>query len=149
PDAMDFAGFNEPSRIEADIYDLVVVEGEIPREINGRWYRETPDPQYPPMSGHDTYLSGDGMVSMFTFENGHVDYRSRYVMTERLKNERAARRSLYGLYRNPFTDDPSVQGKPGRSAANTTPVWHAGRLLATKEDGRPVQLDPVTLATLG
>ncbi|HEX7081970.1 MAG TPA: carotenoid oxygenase family protein [Gammaproteobacteria bacterium] len=148
PDTMDFAGFNQPLRIECDIYDLVV-EGEIPAEIRGRWYRETPDPQYPPMLGRDTYLSGDGMVSMFTFEDGHVDYKSRYVMTERLKNERAARRSLYGLYRNPFTDDPSVQGKPGRSTANTTPVHHAGKLLATKEDGRPIELDPDTLETLG
>ena len=29
PQTMDFAGFNAPSRIEADIYDLIV-EGEIP-----------------------------------------------------------------------------------------------------------------------
>jgi carotenoid cleavage dioxygenase-like enzyme len=149
PDTMDFTGFNEPSRIECDLRDLVVLEGEVPAEINGRWYRSTPDPQYPPMLGHDTYLSGDGMVSMFTFENGHVDYKSRYVLTERFKNERAARRSLYGLYRNPFTDDPSVRDKPGRSTANTTPVYHAGRLLAAKEDGRPIELDPATLETRG
>lgn len=149
PNTMDFIGFNEPSRIECDLRDLVVLEGEVPAEINGRWYRSTPDPQYPPMLGHDTYLSGDGMVSMFTFENGHVDYKSRYVLTERFKNERNARRSLYGLYRNPFTDDPSVQGKPGRSTANTTPVYHAGRLLAAKEDGRPIEIDPVTLETRG
>src|SRR6185436_21181599 len=45
PETMDFTGMNAPVRIEADIYDLVVV-GEIPREIHGRWYRATPDPQY-------------------------------------------------------------------------------------------------------
>jgi carotenoid cleavage dioxygenase len=148
PQTMDFSGYNAPSRIEADIYDLVI-EGEIPAEINGRWYRATPDPQYPPHYEEDTYLSGDGMVSMFAFEDGHVDFKSRYVMTERLKNDRKARRSLYGRYRNPYTDDESVRHMPGRSAANTTPIFHAGRLLATKEDGRPVQLDPDTLATLG
>lgn len=148
PPTMDFSGYNAPSRIEADIYDLVV-EGEIPAEIHGRWYRATPDPQYPPSFTEDTYLSGDGMVSMFKFENGWVDFKSRYVMTERLKNDRAARRSLYGRYRNPYTDDESVRFKPGRSAANTTPVFHAGRLLASKEDGRPVELDPDTLETLG
>lgn len=148
PKTMDFAGMNAPSRIEADIYDLVV-EGEIPKEIAGRWYRATPDHQYPPSYEEDTYISGDGMISMFRIENGHVDYKSRYVMTERLKNDRKARRSLYGRYRNPYTDDPSVQHKPGRSAANTTPVFHAGRLLATKEDGRPMELDPDTLETIG
>ena len=149
PDMMDFSGFNAPSRVECDIFDLTVVEGRIPADFHGRWYRMTPDPQYPPMLGQDTYLSGDGMISMFAFADGHVDFRSRYVMTERLKNDRKARRSLYGLYRNPYTDDDKVRGAPGRSAANTTPVFHAGRLLATKEDGRPMEIDPHTLATLG
>ena len=110
PQTMDFTGYNEPSRIEADVYDLVV-EGEIPAEINGRWYRTTPDPQYPPSFHDDTYLSGDGMISMFKFENGWVDFKSRYVMTERLKNDRRERRSLYGRYRNPYTDHESV--RPG------------------------------------
>jgi carotenoid cleavage dioxygenase len=36
-----------------------------------------------------------------------------------------------------------------RTVANTTPLWHAGRLLMTKEDGRPYQIDPRTLATRG
>jgi len=147
PDTMDFNGFNAPSRIECDIYDLVV-EGRIPEEINGIWYRLTPDSQYPPMLGHDTYLSGDGMISMLRFENGHVDFKSRYVMTDRLKNDRAARRSHYGLYRNPNTDDPSVRnGK--RGAANTTPIYHGGKLLALKEDSRAMELHPFTLETIG
>lgn len=147
PQTADFSGHNAPSRIECDIYDLVV-EGTLPAELNGSWYRSVPDPQYPPLLGDDVYLSGDGMVSVFQFENGHVDFKIRYVQTERWRNERAARRSLHGLYRNPYTDDPSVRGK-GRGAANTTPVFHAGRLFATKEDSRAWELDPVTLATLG
>jgi carotenoid cleavage dioxygenase len=149
PETMDFQGFNAPSRIEADVFDLVVLEGAIPEEIKGRWYRATPDPQYPPSYYEDTFLSGDGMISMLTIADGHIDFKSRYVMTERLKRDRAARRSLHGRYRNPYTDDESVRLLPGRSASNTTPIFHAGKLLATKEDGRPNQLDPNTLATLG
>src|SRR5690606_17636901 len=91
-----------------DIYDLVV-EGEIPQEINGVWYRSVPDPQYPPLHGDDVFISGDGMVNAIVFENGHADYKLRYIMSERLKADRAARRSLFGKYRNPFTDDPSVK----------------------------------------
>ena len=147
PDMMDFQGHNAPSRIECDIYDLVV-EGTLPAEFNGNWYQSVPDPQYPPMLGTDTYLSGDGMVRMLHFENGHVDFKQRYVQTERWKLERKARRSLFGLYRNPYTDDPSVRGKR-RGAANTTPVFHGGRLLATKEDSRPWELNPHTLETVG
>ena len=109
PDTFDYAGFNAPMRTECDIYDLVV-EGNLPKEINGSWYRTIPDPQYPPMLGHDTYLSGDGMISAFKFENGHVDFKMKYIMTDRLKADRKARRGLFGLYRNPYTDDPSVKG---------------------------------------
>jgi len=147
PASMDFAGYNAPSRIECDIYDLVV-EGTLPDELEGSWYRSVPDPQYPPFLGDDTFLSGDGMVSRFRFEHGHVDLRQRYVQTARFKAERAARRSLFGRYRNPYTDDPSVRGVD-RGANNTTPIWHGGRLLALKEDSRAVELDPHTLETRG
>jgi carotenoid cleavage dioxygenase-like enzyme len=142
PKTMDFSGYNAPSRIECDVYDLVV-EGELPHEINGSWYRCIPDPQYPPF-----YLSGDCMLGLLRFEDGHVDLKQRYVRTERFRNERAARRSLYGLYRNPYTDDPSVRGK-ARGVNNTTPIWHGGRLLALKEDSRAIELDPHTLETRG
>jgi carotenoid cleavage dioxygenase len=147
PESMDFSGYNAPSRVECDVYDLVV-EGNLPAEINGTWYQSVPDPEYPPLLGHDTYLSGDGMVRMLRFENGHVDLKQRYIQSERLKNERKARRSLYGLYRNPYTDDPSVRGK-GRGVYNTTPIFHGGRLLALKEDNRAMEVDPDTLETLG
>jgi carotenoid cleavage dioxygenase len=147
PKSMDFSGFNAPSRVECDVYDLVI-EGNLPPEINGAWYQSVPDPQYPPMLGHDTYLSGDGMVRMLRFENGHVDFSQRYIRSERFHNERQARRSLHGLYRNPYTDDPSVRGK-NRCVYNTTPVFHAGKLLALKEDGRAMELDARTLETRG
>ncbi|PZN34060.1 MAG: carotenoid oxygenase [Proteobacteria bacterium] len=147
PETMDYIGHNAPSRIEAEIYDLVV-HGEIPDEIAGAWYQSVPDPQYPPLLGTDTYLSGDGMVRMLRFENGHVDFKQRYVRTERWQLERAARRALFGAYRNPFTDDPSVRGKR-RGAANTTPIFHGGRLLALKEDSRPWEVDPRSLETIG
>ncbi len=147
PQTMDFEGFNAPSRVECEIFDLVV-EGEIPAEIRGSWYRSIPDPQFPPKPGWDTYLSGDGMVSLFRIEDGHVDFRQRYVMTERLKRDRAARRSRHGLYRNPYTDEPGFFDE-SRTASNTTPIFHAGKILAAKEDERPYRIDPDTLETLG
>ena len=148
PQTPEFAGLNEPTRLEAELYDLVV-EGEIPAEIDGSWYRLTPDPQFPPKFEDDTYLSGDGMLSRFRFHDGHVDYVSRYVRTERFNNERAARRALYGHYRNPYTDDESVAFKGNRTVANTTPIFHGGRLFALKEDSRPIEVDPETMETIG
>ncbi|HTX24349.1 MAG TPA: carotenoid oxygenase family protein [Steroidobacteraceae bacterium] len=147
PQSMDFSGYNEPSRVECEIFDLLV-EGTLPEEIHGSWYQSVPDPQFPPMLGEDTYLSGDGMVRVLRFENGHVDFKQRYIQSERWKSERAARRSLHGLYRNPYTDDASVRGQ-SRAVYNTTPIFHGGRLLALKEDSHAMELDPRTLDTLG
>jgi len=143
-----FSGFSAPARMECDVYDLEVVQGEVPSGLNGTFYRVQPDPAYPPKMGDDIPLNGDGMVTMFRFDRGHVDFRSRYVRTEKFLAERAARRSLFGVYRNPFTDDSSVRGKSG-GTANTNVLWHAGKLMALKEDSHPIELDPHTLETRG
>jgi carotenoid cleavage dioxygenase-like enzyme len=147
PDIPGFREWNKPSRVECDVFDLEV-EGEIPGELSGTLYRCGPDPQFPPYLGEDIFLNGDGMVSMFRLAGGHADFRMRYVRTEKFRAERAARRSLFGAYRNPYTDDPLVEGM-GRGTGNTNVVWHGGRLLALKEDSWPVEVDPHTLRTAG
>lgn len=135
-------------RLEADIADCEV-EGTIPPGLDGAFYRVGPDPQYPkpPEYVKDIDFDGEGHASMFRIKDGHVDYRSRYVRTQRWKAQREARRSLFGMYRNPFTDDPSVEGL-SRGTANTQLFLHHGKLLVFKEDSPPVALDPLTLETL-
>lgn len=147
PDSITYNKFFKPVRIEADVYD-VEVEGRIPEVLKGCFYRLGADAQYPPFLGQDIYLNGDGMMTQLRLENGHADLRTRFVRTERFEAERAARRSLYGRYRNPFTDDPAVQGKD-RGTANTSAFWFGGKLYALKEDNRPMRMDPHTLETLG
>jgi carotenoid cleavage dioxygenase-like enzyme len=148
PDEPGFAGRFAPVRLEGEIRGLEVIQGEVPASLTGTYYRVGADPAWPPFVGRDFYFNADGMVSMFRFENGYVDFRSRYVRTPRFRAEREARRSLFGAYRNPYTDDPSVAGL-SRGLANTNVYWHAGRLLASKEDSAPVQIDPDTLDTVG
>jgi carotenoid cleavage dioxygenase len=147
PDTPAFTGFNRPARIEAEILDLEV-EGKIPSDLDGTFYRVGPDFHYPPRLGDDININGDGMVSMFRVAGGHVDFKSRYVRTEKFLLESAARRALFGAYHNPFTDDASVAGKD-RTTANTSTVFHGGKLFALKEDGLPHELDPDTLETRG
>ncbi len=147
PDKPVFTGFNEPRRIQAEVDDLVVT-GRIPDGLDGALYRNGPDPRYPPLLGDDVNWNGDGMVSMWRFNSGHVDFRCRYVRTEKFLLEREARRALFGAYRNPFTDDDSVRGRD-RTTANTAVYAHAGSLFAVKEDGLPYRLNPVTLETIG
>ncbi|HUN25494.1 MAG TPA: carotenoid oxygenase family protein [Steroidobacteraceae bacterium] len=134
-------------RFEGEIFDCEV-EGEIPRDIRGTFYRLGGDWLYPPVSPHDAPFSADGYLSMFRFWNGRVDYRGRFVRTPRYVANRNARRQLFGIYRNRSADDPSVRSLSS-TVANTTPVVHAGRLFATKEDARPYEIDPHTLETRG
>jgi len=147
PDTFEFNHLNRPLGIEWSRRNLTV-EGRIPDDIEGAFFRAVPDPAFPPLFADDTTLSGDGMVSRFLFQNGAVDHDIRYVRTARYEAERQARRALFGRYRNPFTDDPAVRGV-GREVCNTTPVWHGGRLLMTKEDGRAYEVNPHTLETVG
>jgi len=142
-----FRGFNRPLRIECEVFELEY-EGRIPEALNGAFYRCGPDPQFPPRDPNDLGINGDGYVSSFRFQNGHVDFCQRYVRTDKFNEERKARRALFGAYRNPFTDDPSVAGVD-RTTANTSTIWYDGRLLACKEDGLPHELHPETLQTLG
>ena len=93
-------------------------------------------------------LRSDGSISAFRIHNGHVDYQQKYVKTDRFMVETKYRRNLFGKYRNPFTDDPVVQGVI-RTASNTNIIFHRGVLLATKEDGPPFAMDPTTLETIG
>src|SRR5690606_13275170 len=94
-----FTGFNAPFRAEAEIFDLEV-EGELPRDLDGAFYRVQPDFLYPPIFPGDVPFNGDGHVSMFRFADGHVDFRCRFVRTQRYKAQREARRALFGMCRN-------------------------------------------------
>ncbi|HWH83912.1 MAG TPA: carotenoid oxygenase family protein [Burkholderiaceae bacterium] len=148
PDLPVFRGFNAPCRIESDVADLEVI-GAVPPELIGTFYRVGPDPQFPPRGPNDIFFNGDGHVSMFRFTaGGRVDYRSRYVRTDKFVAEREAGRALFGAYRNPFTDDDSVKGAI-RGTANTGIVYHAGKLWALKEDSPPMLMDAETLETHG
>ena len=140
-------GFFAPLRFEADIRDCEV-EGEIPSEISGTFYRCGGDRQYPPRFPNDAAFNEDGFVDMFRFSNGHVDFKSRYVRTDRFAAERKARKALFGLYRNRLTNDPSVKDV-SLNTANTNVVFHGGKLFALKEDSPPTEMDPHTLATKG
>lgn len=147
PDIPMFQGINAPSRIEVDLRDLET-EGAFPADLDGAFYRIAPDHQFPPRFLDDVPFNADGTISLLRFEKGRVHLKHRYVQTERYKAERAAGRALYGKYRNPFTDDPSVQGK-SRNLANTTPLVFNGTLFALREDSPPIALDPLTLETRG
>lgn len=147
PDDVVFNGYAAPVRIEGQVHDLEVI-GTIPPELDGVYFRNSADHAYPPLHGKDIFLNGDGMVHKVSIQNGHADLTTRFVRTRKFQLERKARRALFGAYRNPFTDSPEVAGEDANTA-NTAVMWHHGKLYALKESGRPYELDPEDLSTLG
>lgn len=147
PRTAAFSSMNKPSRFEGDVLDLEY-SGTIPADINGTFFRVQPDRRFPPLFEDDIHFNGDGAVTAIRISGGHADLRQRYVRTDRFVAEARARRSLFGRYRNPFTDHEGVKGII-RTVANTNVIFWRGVLLALKEDGPPFAMDPVTLETIG
>ncbi|KAJ5201059.1 hypothetical protein N7449_005862 [Penicillium cf. viridicatum] len=147
----DFASVSRPFRAEAGIED-VEVEGEIPKELDGTFYRVMQDPYYERnyyLNGSKTIpFDGDGSISAFRIKDGKASFQQKYVMTERLVAERKAGRALFGMYSSPFSHHPCVRAVLDNTA-NTNIIVHAGKLLALCEFGPAYELDPNTLITKG
>ncbi|PYI02460.1 lignostilbene dioxygenase [Aspergillus sclerotiicarbonarius CBS 121057] len=145
PDRPQFSAFMKPCRVEGEAHNLEV-HGDIPTDIDGRFFRVMPDPQMPPFIEDDPWFNGDGNVSAFRIKDGTVSWQQRYVRTEKFVRERDAGKALLGKYRNKFTD--AVRFKI-RSTANTNVIYFNRQLLALKEDSPPYAMDPRTLETKG
>jgi carotenoid cleavage dioxygenase-like enzyme len=140
-----YGGTYAPLGAEVTVRDCQV-EGSIPSDLSGGFYSTGPDLQYPLAPGNISF-DGEGHARVFRFKDGRVDYRTRFVRTERYVAQDKARRILMPIYRNPMCDDPSVQGL-SRGTANTHVIHHRGMLLAMKEDSPPAALDLDTLETI-
>jgi len=102
-------GTYAPWPMEGEIRDLIV-EGEIPAALSGTLYRNGPNPQFAPR-GNYHWFDGDGMIHAFFFRDGKVDYKNRWVRTERFRQERAAGEALFAGLASAGSADPRVDGK--------------------------------------
>ncbi|KAH7409720.1 lignostilbene dioxygenase [Cadophora sp. MPI-SDFR-AT-0126] len=131
-------------RFECEADDLVVF-GDIPKEIDGTFYRLHPDPNVLPKDDVP-FIDGDGMISAFRIINGKVSMKMKYIETERYLLERQAGKRLFGRYRNPYDCHPCVR-MANDNVANTNIIYWGGELLAMAERGLPYSVDPDTLET--
>src|SRR5215472_13750463 len=141
------AGNFAPVNQEVNLQDLPIA-GIIPESLNGTFFRNGPNPQFPPRDPNHHWFAGDGMLHAFRVASGRVSYFNRYVRTPKWELEHAAGRSLFGTFGNPMTSEPEVVSKDS-GVANTNVIWHAGRLLALEEGHQPFELDPKDLAPRG
>lgn len=147
PENPFFTGPEAPCRFEAEVYNCVV-RGEMTRQIDGTYYRCMPDQLWSPMYEDDVFINGDGAIDAVRNKDGHADFKQKFVRTERSVVERAARKAVFGKYRNRYTDDIRVRHKI-HSTANTHVIYFEKQLLALKEDSLPYAMNPDSLKTIG
>ncbi|MEP5568622.1 MAG: carotenoid oxygenase family protein [Halioglobus sp.] len=138
-----------PIQMECEAQDLVI-EGEVPADLNGTLYRAGPNQRFRPRGEYHLF-AGDGMVHAFHIGDGQVDYVNRWVRTAKFNIEDMEGRAVINAM-NPFDCDPdyaefTLADKEG--LANTAAVWHGGRLLVMEEGHRPYEIDPITLDSIG
>ncbi|MBI4782734.1 MAG: carotenoid oxygenase family protein [Oscillatoriophycideae cyanobacterium NC_groundwater_1537_Pr4_S-0.65um_50_18] len=140
------------SLLKESDYWIDEVEGQIPAELSGTLFRNGPgllDIKGQPF--HHPF-DGDGMVCAFTFAEGRVHFRNRFVRTQAFVEEQQAGKILY---RGVFGTQ-----KPGgwlanafdlklKNIANTNILYWGSKLLALWEAAEPHRLDPATLETIG
>lgn len=133
--------------LQEQVCDDLVIEGEVPQDLNGLYVRNGPNRQFN-APGRYHFFDGDGMLHALRFDRGRVQYRNRWVHTQGLQEERAAGRALWqGVKDPPRRDRPD---QPLKNTANTDVKFWRGELLASWYLGGTVyRLDAADLSTLG
>src|SRR4029077_2266308 len=65
---------------EVNACDLDVIEGAIPRDIDGVYLRNTENQVHRPLGRYHPF-DGDAMLHQISFRDGRADYRNRFVRT--------------------------------------------------------------------
>ncbi|HZE41235.1 MAG TPA: carotenoid oxygenase family protein [Stackebrandtia sp.] len=126
------AGALAPVPDEIDAVDLPV-RGSLPKELNGRYLRNGPNPRPGENPGH--WFAGHGMLHGVRIADGRAEwYRNRWVRTAKLAGEPRQR--------------PDGGVNLTAHSANTHVIHHDGHLLALSEGGLPYEVDR-ELNTLG
>jgi carotenoid cleavage dioxygenase-like enzyme len=141
-----------PLREEVDAYDLEVLEGAIPRDLDGVYLRNTENQVHEPLGKFHPF-DGDGMIHQIDFRSGRVSYRNRWVRTRCFEAEQEAGKSLWQGLMDRYGSSlrPGFGAHGGlKDAASTDVIVHRGIALATHyQCGEAYCMDPETLEPLG
>jgi len=156
-----------PVSAEVTAEKLQVIEGAIPADFpDGMFVRNGPNPRFRPDTMEAPFLGrtahhwfeGDGMLHVVRIEGGVSSYRNRYIRTDDFQREQAAGQCLYrGIVDttslasvvNPLMN-LAVFGSAAKNVANTSVIYHGGRLLALVEgETMPAEICMDSLGYLG
>lgn len=132
-------------------YWIEDIEGRIPDELQGTLLRNGPGNFDVNGEKFGHIFDGDGMISAFTFTEGKAHFKNCYVQTEGYIKEKLAGKILYRGFGTQKSGGwlANIFDLKFKNAANTNVLFWGGKLLAMWEGGKPHQLNPYTLATVG
>lgn len=128
------------------------VEGEIPADLVGTFFKNGPGLLDINGSRIHHPFDGDGMISSVAFCEGRAYFRNRFVQTAGYLEEKKAGKILYrGVFgtQKPGGWLANIFDLKIKNIANTHVIYWGGKLLALWEAAEPHRLDPYSLETLG
>jgi all-trans-8'-apo-beta-carotenal 15,15'-oxygenase len=131
-------------------FEPLRIEGVLPEGLAGTLYRNGPALTERFGVAYSHVFEGDGGISAVRFDGrGGASGACQVLQTPAFLEEEAAGRHLYGFAARWPTRARSQLSGRSKNTANTSLLWQQGGLYALMEGGRPVQLDPDTLAVQG
>lgn len=147
------SAFREPT--EAHGFRDLTLEGRWPEDLRGTLYRNGPGLFENQGHRYRHWFDGDALVAALRIEGGRVQGALRVLDTPGLLEERRRGGAYFGGYGtrapggfNPLRALRTARGQ-GKNPSNTSMMVWADRLFALCEAGRPLEIDPDSLATLG
>ncbi len=142
-----------PQTTEWDADDMTVVDGEIPRDLDGVYLRNTENPLHPALKAYHPF-DGDGMLHVVGFRDGKAFYRNRFIRTEAFLAENEAGGPLWPGLAEPVGLAKRDHGWGARGlmkdASSTDVIVHRGTALTSfYQCGDLYRLDPYCGDTLG
>lgn len=130
-------------------FEPLRIEGKIPEDLHGTLYRNGPGLLDLFGKAYDHFFEGDGAVSAVRFEGGKAFGAVKVVQSEGLKLEQRAGKALFGNHVSWPKRFWNQHKYGGKNTANTNVITWQGRLFALMEGGKPTELSPEDLATIG
>ncbi len=127
------------------VWSLKQIEGKVPRELNGTLYRVAPGTKLNHGVVMNHLFDGDPFVSGYSFREGKVTLRAKFVGTPQRAEELKAGKMLY----SEFGTSAPENSKRGKNQGNVNIIHYQGQLLGLSEGGHPTAIDPATLAFKG